>query len=91
MLLIDISPPHRSVLSKLAEKDEIGKIYTLIAFAQSLMPLIGVPLVTMLFNATLEIDSGITFYVLSALSLPAIGISLYLDITFIKQKILIDP
>ena len=72
----------------MAEKDEIGKIYTLIAFAQSLMPLIGVPLVTMLFNATLEIDSGIVFYFLGALSVPAFGICLYLDVIFVGQNIL---
>ena len=78
------------MISKLAEKDEIGKIYTLIAFAQSLMPLMGVPLVTMLFNSTLDIDSGIVFYFLGALSLPALGISLYLDMTFIKENIIID-
>ena len=68
-------------------KDEIGKIYTLIAFAQSLLPLMGVPLLTILFNATLEIDSGITFYFLSALSVPALCISLYLEITFVRQNI----
>ena len=78
------------MISKLAEKDEIGKIYTLIAFAQSLMPLMGVPLVTMLFNSTLDIDSGIVFYFLGALSIPALGISLYLDMTFIKENIIID-
>ena len=75
----------------MAEKDEIGKIYTLIAFAQSLMPLMGVPLVTMLFNSTLDIDSGIVFYFLGALSLPALGISLYLDIIFTKLNITMNP
>ena len=75
----------------MAEKDEIGKIYTLIAFAQSLMPLMGVPLVTMLFNSTLDIDSGIVFYFLGALSIPALGISLYLDIIFTKLNITMNP
>ena len=79
------------MISKLADKDEIGKIYTLIAFAQSLVPLMGVPLVTMLFNRTLDVDSGIVFYFLGALSLPALGISLYLDIIFTKQNITMKP
>ena len=79
------------MISKLAEKDEIGKIYTLIAFAQSLMPLMGVPLVTMLFNSTLDIDSGMVFYFLGALSIPALGISLYLDIIFTKLNIMMRP
>ena len=64
----------------MSEKEEIGKIFTLIAFAQCLMPLVGVPLMTALFNATLDIDPGIVFYLMALLSLPAFAISLYLDL-----------
>ena len=71
---------HRAAVSKLSEKEEIGKIFTLIAFAQCLMPLVGVPLMTSLFNATLDIDPGIVFYLMALVSLPAFAISLYLDI-----------
>ena len=66
----------------MSEKEEIGKIFTLIAFAQCLMPIVGVPLMTALFNATLDIDPGIAFYLLAMLSLPAFAISLYLDLVF---------
>ena len=69
-------------MSKLSEREEIGKIFTLIAFAQCLMPLVGVPLMTSLFNATLDIDPGITFYLMAFLTLPAFAISLYLDVMF---------
>ena len=79
---------HRAAVSKLSEKEEIGKIFTLIAFAQSLMPLTGVPLMTALFNATLDIDPGIVFYLMALLSLPAFAISLYLDLVFRLSNVL---
>ena len=37
---------------------------------------------TSLFNATLDIDPGITFYLMAFLTLPAFAISLYLDVMF---------
>ena len=73
---------YRAAVSKFSEKEEIGKIFTLISFAQSLMPLTGVPLMTALFNATLDIDPGIVFYLMAFLSVPAVALSLYMDLIF---------
>ena len=70
----------RSALSKFAEKEEIGKIFTLIAFAQCSEKFIGVPLTTAMFNATLDIDPGIVFYFMAFLMVPVFAISLYLDL-----------
>ena len=72
----------RSALSKFAEKEEIGKIFTLVAFAQCTEKFIGVPLTTAVFNATLDIDPGIVFYFMAFLMVPVFAISLYLDLIF---------
>jgi hypothetical protein len=66
--------------SKLVERAEIGKIFSLIAFAQFIMPIFAAPAMTSVFNATLDIDPGIAFYGISAVNLPALTLCLYLDL-----------
>ncbi len=66
--------------SKIVAKDEIGSVFSLTGFAESLMPLMTAPLVTALFNATLNIDPGIVYYCLTGLNVLAMPICLYLDL-----------
>lgn len=74
--------------SKLVDKSETGKIFSMIAFTQSVIPMIAAPAVTAVFNATLVLDSGVAFYGLAALNLPAMALSLYLDLLLRKMPAL---
>ena len=44
----------RSLLSKLVGTEDVGKIYTVLAFCQSLLPLAGVPFFNFTYRATVR-------------------------------------
>ncbi len=71
--------------SKLVDRDEIGSIFSLISFFEALIPLFMAPTTTAIFNATLDIDSGIVFYFMAALNVAALPLCLYLDILWKKM------
>ena len=71
--------------SKLVEKNEIAQILTLIAFVQYLIPVVGGPLITLIFNHTLGMDPGLIYYALALVNTPAFIIPLYLDILVLKD------
>ena len=75
----------RSMASKLVEKNEIAQILALIAFVQYLIPIAGGPLITLIFNRTLECDPGIIYYSLALITTPAFIIPLYLDLLVLKD------
>ncbi|XP_066249962.1 probable peptidoglycan muropeptide transporter SLC46 [Euwallacea similis] len=60
-----ISPMTRSLLTKLVKPEEAGKIFALLNVVQNLLSLVGSPIYTTLYNATLESNPG-TFLFLSS-------------------------
>ena len=44
----------RSLLSKLVGTEDVGKIYTVLAFCQSLLPLAGIPFFGFMYRATVR-------------------------------------
>ncbi|XP_046384261.1 proton-coupled folate transporter-like isoform X2 [Ischnura elegans] len=60
------SPMMRSIMSKSVPQNELGKIFTLTASLEALVPLAAQPLYTYLFNNTLQSFPG-AFFILSAL------------------------
>ncbi len=72
------------MLSKLLDKDEVGKMFSLLGFAESLVPVAGSPAITLIFNHTLDVDPGVAFYCLAALGVCVLPITLYLDLLWRK-------
>ncbi len=44
----------RALLTKCADEDEVGKIFSVIAFLAALMPILGNPMYRALYNATID-------------------------------------
>ncbi|XP_046384244.1 tetracycline resistance protein, class C-like isoform X2 [Ischnura elegans] len=59
------SPVSRSILSKNAPQDELGKVFSLTASLEALTPLASSPLYTLLYNKTLHTFPG-AYFILSA-------------------------
>ncbi|XP_038210470.1 solute carrier family 46 member 3-like [Zerene cesonia] len=68
----------RSIVSKLVEADEFGKVNSIFALTENLMPLIYVPLYTRVYTATMEVLPGAVFLMGSGMTLPAIAVFLFL-------------
>ena len=51
----------RSILSKLVGPEDVGKIYSVLAVCQSLLPLAGVPFFGFLYRATVGKMDKLTF------------------------------
>jgi len=54
----------RSMLSKCVTKAELGKIFSLLASLEALVPLVSAPLFTLIYTTTLDTWSGAVFLVL---------------------------
>ncbi|XP_047480625.1 uncharacterized protein LOC125033288 [Penaeus chinensis] len=55
-------------LSKLAEQQEIGAVFSVIGIGEALLPVPVSPVYTAVYNSTLEVFSGIVFLVLACVS-----------------------
>ncbi|GJQ83193.1 hypothetical protein Trydic_g7851, partial [Trypoxylus dichotomus] len=53
-----ISPMARSLVSKLVPKEESGKIFSITITMESLTALVGSPLYTFIYNATIDTNPG---------------------------------
>ncbi|XP_045492900.1 solute carrier family 46 member 3-like [Colias croceus] len=70
----------RSIVSKLVEQDEFGRVNSIFALTENLMPLIYVPLYTKVYTATMEVLPGAVFLLGSAMTLPAVMVFIWLFI-----------
>ncbi|XP_022816276.1 solute carrier family 46 member 3-like [Spodoptera litura] len=68
----------RSIISKLVEPNELGKVNSLIGLVENLMPLIYVPLYTRVYTATMEVLPGAVFLLGASMTLPAVIVLFWL-------------
>ncbi|XP_050342611.1 uncharacterized protein LOC126768499 isoform X2 [Nymphalis io] len=68
----------RSTASKLVSPDEFGKVNSIFALVENLMPLVYVPLYTKVYVATMEVLPGAVFLLGSAMTLPAVAVFIWL-------------
>ncbi|CAH2085411.1 unnamed protein product [Euphydryas editha] len=68
----------RSMVSKLVEKDELGKVNSFFGVAEAMMPLVYAPMYTTLYSATIKTFPGAFFLLGGGLTVPAVLIFLWL-------------
>ncbi|KAG8197164.1 hypothetical protein JTE90_011324 [Oedothorax gibbosus] len=51
----------RTIISKLADKDELGRVFSFLATCEAILPMFGSILVTKVFNATLDTFPNVTY------------------------------
>ncbi|XP_045521630.1 solute carrier family 46 member 3-like isoform X2 [Pieris brassicae] len=68
----------RSTVSKTVAADEFGKVNSIFALTENLMPLIYVPLYTKVYTVTMEVLPGAVFLMGSAMTLPAVCVFIWL-------------
>ncbi|XP_038218848.1 solute carrier family 46 member 3-like [Zerene cesonia] len=68
----------RSMVSKLVEKDELGKVNSFFGLAEAMMPLVYAPMYTTVYTATLKTFPGAFFLLGGGLTVPAVLIFLWL-------------
>ncbi|XP_037296821.1 solute carrier family 46 member 3 [Manduca sexta] len=68
----------RSMVSKLVEKDELGKVNSFFGLAEAMMPLIYAPMYTTVYTATIKTFPGAFFLLGGGLTMPAVVIFLWL-------------
>jgi len=79
----------RSLMSKSIEKDEVGKVFSLLAIMASLAPVAGNPIFRQLYNKTLNDFPGAIFLLYGAILMVSAAINLYLY--FKKQEFRTEP
>lgn len=80
----------RSIVSKLVDRDELGKVYSLFGVAEALMPLVYAPMYTTVYTATLKTLPGAFFLLGGALTAPAVIIFFWMYGVHKKDKKRID-
>ncbi|XP_072940736.1 lysosomal proton-coupled steroid conjugate and bile acid symporter SLC46A3-like [Epargyreus clarus] len=75
----------RSTVSKLVEVDELGKVNSIFALTENLMPLIYIPLYTKVYAATMEVLPGAAFLMGAAMTIPAVVVFIFLFYEHRKQ------
>ncbi|XP_045764912.1 solute carrier family 46 member 3-like isoform X1 [Maniola jurtina] len=68
----------RSIVSKLVLPSEFGKVNSIFALTENLMPLVYVPLYTQVYVATMEVLPGAVFLMGAAMTLPAVVVFIWL-------------
>lgn len=53
-----LTPMTKSLMSKLVDANEAGKIFALFTLMQNLLGLLGSPIYTTLYNATIDVNPG---------------------------------
>ncbi|XP_075970206.1 lysosomal proton-coupled steroid conjugate and bile acid symporter SLC46A3-like [Anticarsia gemmatalis] len=75
----------RSIISKLVEVNELGKVNSMVGLVENLMPLIYVPLYTKTYTATMEVLPGAVFLLGASMTLPAVIVLSWLFYDHRKQ------
>ncbi|CAB3220811.1 unnamed protein product [Arctia plantaginis] len=75
----------RSIMSKLVEAHEIGKLSSLIGIVENLSPLMYMPLYAKVYSATMDVLPGAVFLVGGLLMVPALAVLCYLFYEHKKQ------
>lgn len=68
----------RSMVSKLVERDELGKVNSFFGVAEAMMPLVYAPMYTSVYTATIKTFPGAFFLLGGGLTVPAVLIFLWL-------------
>ncbi|CAG9787165.1 unnamed protein product [Diatraea saccharalis] len=68
----------RSMVSKLVDKDELGKVNSFYGVAEAMMPLVYAPMYTTVYTATIKTFPGAFFLLGGGLTVPAVVIFLWL-------------
>ncbi|XP_053605348.1 probable peptidoglycan muropeptide transporter SLC46 [Plodia interpunctella] len=68
----------RSMVSKLVDKDELGKVNSFFGLAEAMMPLVYAPMYTTVYTATIKTFPGAFFLLGGGLTVPAVVIFLWL-------------
>ncbi|CAH2040645.1 unnamed protein product, partial [Iphiclides podalirius] len=68
----------RSMVSKLVDKDELGKVNSFFGVAEAMMPLVYAPMYTTVYTATIKTFPGAFFLLGGGLTVPAVVIFLWL-------------
>ncbi|CAG0905324.1 unnamed protein product, partial [Darwinula stevensoni] len=74
----------RSLITKAAANDELGKIFAMVASAEALVPIVASLVYSKLYSATLDLFIG-TFYLLSSAILFLVG-SMYMYVFYLTRK-----
>lgn len=77
----------RSMISKLVDKDELGKVNSFFGVAEAMMPLIYAPMYTTVYTATLKTFPGAFFILGGGLTMPAVLIFFWLWIANKKHNV----
>ncbi|XP_041975986.1 solute carrier family 46 member 3-like [Aricia agestis] len=72
----------RSLTSKLVAVDELGKVNSIFALSENLMPLVYIPLYTMVYAATMEVLPGAVFLMGSAMTIPALIVFIWILVDY---------
>ncbi|OWR41557.1 adenylate cyclase [Danaus plexippus plexippus] len=75
----------RSMVSKLVEKDELGKTNSFFGVAEAMMPLVYAPMYTTVYTATIKTFPGAFFLLGGGLTVPAVLIFLWLYLDYKKR------
>ncbi|RVE53552.1 hypothetical protein evm_001693 [Chilo suppressalis] len=75
----------RSMVSKLVDKDELGKVNSFFGVAEAMMPLVYAPMYTTVYTATIKTFPGAFFLLGGGLTVPAVAIFLWLYLANKKQ------
>ncbi|KAH7971232.1 hypothetical protein HPB49_020474 [Dermacentor silvarum] len=65
----------RTHLSKLVAPDEVGKVFSLMASFESVVPIIGEVLLTTIFNQSIEFLPGMPYLVAAGITCIAVGLT----------------
>ncbi|XP_026318589.1 solute carrier family 46 member 3-like [Hyposmocoma kahamanoa] len=76
----------RSMVSKLVDKDELGKVNSFFGVAEAMMPLVYAPMYTTVYSATIKTFPGAFFLLGGGLTVPAVVIFLWLYLANKKQE-----
>ncbi|CAB3250819.1 unnamed protein product [Arctia plantaginis] len=77
----------RSMVSKLVDRDELGKVNSFFGVAEAMMPLIYAPMYTTLYTKTLKTFPGAFFILGGGLTLPAVVIFFWLWLANKKHNV----
>ncbi|XP_059058574.1 lysosomal proton-coupled steroid conjugate and bile acid symporter SLC46A3-like [Achroia grisella] len=75
----------RSMVSKLVERGELGKVNSFFGLAEAMMPLVYAPMYTTVYTATIKSFPGAFFLLGGGLTVPAVVIFLWLYLANKKQ------
>ncbi|XP_055938688.1 proton-coupled folate transporter-like [Argiope bruennichi] len=75
----------RSSLSKVAERDELGKVFSFLATCEAIVPMVGTVVITKVFNATIDIFPSVSYLMIVGLLLLPLGTFLWAFICLRKS------